>query len=324
MSDIQSEIEFTLALPRPMDLSDVRVRERVEARAKDLWETEEGRRWECVWPMTSGPVDEVVAITSRPLAAVVYFPDGIKSAEGQKVAADIAAEGFSIVEYDPVHNQAIAALLDPLTAKVRERIREAFGAKDPWDVEIAVRWGTHGGRRYMRDLLILRAPKVEESKRRDVWSSRIKDIMPPLPGFVWRYRQEEMGAVHLEQAEDLLNKMFPFDEDVTTFVAPTTPWHVGVDEDGEEVLIDVAGSAHMLIAGATRSGKSVSTYGLITHILRMGPCAQLLVEVRQEPHVGHCRAPRSPPRLREGWRLGPHLPEPHRRVQGQPRREWRR
>ncbi len=68
--------------------------------------------------------------------------------------------------------------------------------------------------------------------------------------------------------------------DVTAFATPvavTDPWHVGEDEAGEPVLIDLAAGAHLLVAGATRSGKSVGTYGLITHVLRMGSAARLLV-----------------------------------------------
>jgi hypothetical protein len=68
--------------------------------------------------------------------------------------------------------------------------------------------------------------------------------------------------------------------DVTEFATPvavTDPWHVGEDEAGEPVLIDLAASSHALVAGATRSGKSLCTYGLITHVLRMGPAARLLV-----------------------------------------------
>ncbi|WP_300389805.1 FtsK/SpoIIIE domain-containing protein [uncultured Nocardioides sp.] len=84
--------------------------------------------------------------------------------------------------------------------------------------------------------------------------------------------------VQLLGRDPLARGMAPVD--VAQFAEPVEvvePWHVGFDEDGEPVELDLAGSAHMLIAGATRSGKSVCTYGLITHVLRMGASARLLV-----------------------------------------------
>lgn len=69
----------------------------------------------------------------------------------------------------------------------------------------------------------------------------------------------------------------PFTIDPSTRIDPETPWVIGVDEDGVDVAYNIAAGAHMLIAGATRSGKSVCTYSLITHVLRMGDSVRLLV-----------------------------------------------
>lgn len=74
-----------------------------------------------------------------------------------------------------------------------------------------------------------------------------------------------------------LPDLVPFDEPVEDAVSTTTPWRVGVDDQGRDVLVDIARGGHILIAGATRSGKSVSTYGLITHLLRMRGAVRLLI-----------------------------------------------
>lgn len=68
-----------------------------------------------------------------------------------------------------------------------------------------------------------------------------------------------------------------FDLDVTESVSVYEPWVLGPDEYGDDIEVDLAGGAHIGIFGATRSGKSVTTYSLVTHILRMGPCARLLI-----------------------------------------------
>lgn len=60
-------------------------------------------------------------------------------------------------------------------------------------------------------------------------------------------------------------------------ILPTTPWFVGIDEGGMRIEVNLVDGAHLLIAGATRSGKSVCTYGLLAHVTAMGPSAQLYI-----------------------------------------------
>lgn len=88
----------------------------------------------------------------------------------------------------------------------------------------------------------------------------------------------EAGLIFLHFAMiDTLKMDVPFGSDMDELIAPDTPWVAGIDEFGEKVEVNIAAGAHMLIAGSTRSGKSVSTYSLIAHILRMGSSVRLLV-----------------------------------------------
>lgn len=63
------------------------------------------------------------------------------------------------------------------------------------------------------------------------------------------------------------------------------PWVIGRSEEGSLVTLDMASGSHTLIAGATRSGKSVCVYGLLTHLLRMGDSVRLLVADPNETTV---------------------------------------
>jgi hypothetical protein len=74
-----------------------------------------------------------------------------------------------------------------------------------------------------------------------------------------------------------LAEVVPYTVDIGTQITPDTPWIIGPDLDNNPVTYDIAKNAHLLIAGATRSGKSVCTYSLIVHVLRMGDSAQLLI-----------------------------------------------
>ena len=44
---------------------------------------------------------------------------------------------------------------------------------------------------------------------------------------------------------------------------PVLPWRLGVSASGEDVVLDLADSVSYLVQGSTRSGKSVSVYGLL-------------------------------------------------------------
>ncbi|AQX81542.1 hypothetical protein BWO91_17635 [Plantibacter flavus] len=76
---------------------------------------------------------------------------------------------------------------------------------------------------------------------------------------------------------DPLEAIVPYNDDPSEPVAPDTPWSIGIDESGGDVQMNLAESAHIMIAGATRSGKSVLTYSLLAHVIRMGTSARLLV-----------------------------------------------
>lgn len=75
---------------------------------------------------------------------------------------------------------------------------------------------------------------------------------------------------------DPLKDIVPYSADPTTEITPDTPWVIGPDEDGTIIDYDFAANAHLLIAGATRSGKSVLTYSMLTHLLRMGDSVRVL------------------------------------------------
>lgn len=86
------------------------------------------------------------------------------------------------------------------------------------------------------------------------------------------------GLVQLAfNLHNALKDIVPFTVDPGTPIPSSTPWHIGRDATGKDLVYDIAKNAHLLIAGATRSGKSVSTYSLITHLLRMGDSVRLLV-----------------------------------------------
>lgn len=265
-----------VTLPPGTDLANPSTRRSVEAGVKRRL----GPSWECLWPIPGAPtLDSVTAINARPGEQYVDLKGtGVRSSMGGAVVSKLAAMGLDLVDFHPVEEYAIAAHLDPRVVKIRNALSTLMKWSDPWMLEIAIGWAEHNGAAFPQDVLVLRSGPIDASKRRDEWLGRIRDVVPPLAGFVWRYEQGETPTeIRLVQVEDRLNALLPYDVDVSTLIAPTAPWHVGVDEDGMDVDLDISGSAHMLIAGATRSGKSIAAYGLLAHVLRMGDCARLLI-----------------------------------------------
>lgn len=55
------------------------------------------------------------------------------------------------------------------------------------------------------------------------------------------------------------------------------PLHMGKDATGETLSIDLADCPHLLVAGATRSGKSVFMHSLLTGLIATAPHTQLLL-----------------------------------------------
>lgn len=194
--------------------------------------------------------------------------------DARQVAALAHSRGLTLVEWREHDSRAHVARIDQRTLTLRERLADRIGCP-AWDLELSVDDHDRASR-----VVIVRSPVMrrEPEKRRAFWLGQAADLLPAPSGYVWRYEESlSHGACALLLARDVLVKPLPYADDPTTSVRPETPWQVGIDEQGHPVEINLAASAHMMIAGATRSGKSVCTYGLLTHVARMGDHAQLLV-----------------------------------------------
>lgn len=193
-----------------------------------------------------------------------------------EIDAHAAQHKSRLVEYDEHAHTAVVAQLSRQTAQTRDRIAELLSAR-PWDVEFVAVRKADGA---IESVTITRAPLASSDgqKRKDFWLDQIPRLFAAPPGHIWRYAEDaHRGSTTMTCALDPLRAMVPYTTDPTTSALPTEPWFIGVDEEGNGVSIDLANSAHLLIAGATRSGKSVCTYGLLTHVLRMGDSVRLLV-----------------------------------------------
>lgn len=78
-------------------------------------------------------------------------------------------------------------------------------------------------------------------------------------------------------ATDPLAEVVPFTVDPSVQISVDEPWIIGRDTEGEGISYSFPDNAHAIIAGATRSGKSVCTYSAIVHLLRMGNSVRVLV-----------------------------------------------
>ncbi|MGY3567963.1 FtsK/SpoIIIE domain-containing protein [Sinomonas sp. RB5] len=216
----------------------------------------------------------------RPSAETWTLPAGVSPTAGARYAALAESRGATLVEWAPYDRQAFVARITPAAKTLRDRIAPDLKA-EPWDVEIRLKYGaTEAGDGYVAGVDVLRGRRhvTDPKRRRDEWMSLIATMCPTPADYLWTYREDGLtGAISFRCIADPLEGIVPFTVDPTQSVTADEPWHVGRDENGDPVLVDLAASAHMLVAGTTRSGKSVGTYSLLTHVLRMGDSARLLV-----------------------------------------------
>lgn len=192
----------------------------------------------------------------------------------RQVAALARSRGLTLVEWREHDSRAHVARIDQRTLTLRERLADRIGCP-AWDIELSVDDHSNVSR-----VVIVRSPVMrrEPEKRRRFWLGQAADLLSAPSGYVWRYEESlSHGACALLLFRDVLAVPLSYTEDPTIPTAPDTPWRVGIDEEGQPIEVNLASSAHMMIAGATRSGKSVATYGLLTHVARMGDYARLLV-----------------------------------------------
>jgi hypothetical protein len=190
------------------------------------------------------------------------------------------AQGARVVDFDDNTRRAVVAKLSQDVQDLRGRLAALMGAQ-PWDVELTLEHASGPGvRPFVSTVSVGRSPIAsrDPEKRRAFWLDQATSILQTPAGYMWRHAENALtGMTTLSCIHDPLEAVIPYSADPTTQIEPHTPWRIGADEDGEPVEIDLAASAHMLVAGATRSGKSVTTYSLLTHILRMGDSVRLLV-----------------------------------------------
>ena len=191
------------------------------------------------------------------------------------IDAQARAQGKVLCEWDPLNRNAFVAELPALWLALRDRLA-ALLKLETWDVEIAVIPNALDGQPGIVE--VVRYPAdLKAADRVDRWLTALRALIP-ITGAYWKVQDDvASGRMQFERTVDPLADTVPYTVDPSTMIDPSTPWELGIDEDGDPVSIDLARSAHLLLAGATRSGKSVLTYSLLTHILRMGPTARLLV-----------------------------------------------
>ena len=185
-----------------------------------------------------------------------------------------------LVELREANRTATIALLSPEVQQVRDQLARIGGVR-PWEIEFTINEGLRrAGERTVESVTIVRSPVAsrDSAKRKEYWLEQIPLLFPTPTGHMWRYSEDSMaGTSTLTCLKDPLEKILPYSADPSTEISPYVPWKIGTDEDGSVVEINLANSSHMLIAGSTRSGKSVCTYSLLTHALRMGEAVRLLV-----------------------------------------------
>jgi len=277
---------IAVRLPDGTDTSDPDVRRRAQARLRrsfaELHGEDLARRIVLLWPTmpdtdsTDGAGPIVTVVDPRPNARTRPIDGTGRSLDVKGfIAAGEASGHGALVEVNEVARTVTYAHLDPAVSGLRDRLAQAAKV-DPWQVELACRKDRAGR---IASIQVLRAPWIEDpSKRRSTWLTRIQDREPCSDGRTWRYHDVDgVNQVRLDLETDPLDIVVPWAEDPSAQVSPSTPWRLGVDENGRWIDIRLDTMAHGLIAGATRSGKSVATYSLMTHVLRMGPAARLLV-----------------------------------------------
>jgi hypothetical protein len=183
-------------------------------------------------------------------------------------------QGKALCEWDPINRSAFVAELPPVHMALRDRLA-ALLEVETWQIEIVVVPDPHDS--FPRIVEVLRYPAdLRAEVRIERWLTALR-ALAGIPAY-WKVSDDiAAGRMIFERTTDPLAEIIPYAINPRTTIAPSTPWGIGIDENGEAVSIDLAGSAHLLLAGATRSGKSVLTYSLLTHVIRMGPKARLLV-----------------------------------------------
>lgn len=215
-------------------------------------------------------------LSHRPGHQIAHLHPSVSATRGAEVDAVLAeAYGLRVVEWRPEERVACCAALRPRTAELRDSLCRELGIKDPWGIEIGVVANEDGPQR----VVVFRSPGFgDATKRTEAWTDVSALLLPASAGERWRVDDDpEARVVTLIREQDPLLLPLTYDEDPSLRIPATTPWRLGRDEAGQDIRLDLASSAHGLIAGATRSGKSVATYSLITHVLRMGGAARLLV-----------------------------------------------
>lgn len=212
----------------------------------------------------------------RPGHQIAHLHPSVSATRGADVDAVLAeAYGLRVVEWRPEERAAYCATLRPRTDELRDSLCRELGVKEPWSIEIGVTADQTGPQR----VTVFRSPRFgDATKRTEAWTDVAALLLPASAGERWRVDDDPAArVVTLIREHDPLLLPLTYDEDPSQRIPVTTPWRLGRDEAGQDIRLDLASSAHGLIAGATRSGKSVATYSLITHVLRMGGAARLLV-----------------------------------------------
>jgi hypothetical protein len=205
-------------------------------------------------------------------------PNQTADAYALNVFAQNLPRPLMLLAFDAHALKAVAGVLPTPVRRVRDRLAELQGAK-PWDVEIEMD-GPTSETPSVTGLRIIRAPAVsrDAGKRHAFFQDFVTAQFGTPTGHLWKFAERASdGRIEIRCIPDPLFDVVPYSGDPTAVSDPTTPWVVGMDEEGQKVEINLADSAHMLIAGATRSGKSVCTYSLLTHVLTMGDRVRLLV-----------------------------------------------
>ncbi|WP_168218472.1 FtsK/SpoIIIE domain-containing protein [Nocardioides eburneiflavus] len=212
---------------------------------------------------------------ARPGECVGTLEVGITESRAEELDATLrASDGLALVQWRKGERVVHLAALDTETLTERGRIADWLSCK-PWDLDLLVT--TDGAD--VTGWHATRVPAVRDpEKRRQTWLTMANDLHPSPDSRTWTITDRSgEGEIEMRLIVDPLDVIVPFNLDVTETITPDTPWVVGIDEEGGNIEINLALSAHALIAGATRSGKSVCTYSLLTHVLRMGDRARLLV-----------------------------------------------
>jgi len=206
----------------------------------------------------------------------------VPASAGSRYAHLANEQGLQLVEFHPLARRAVVAPLPPLNRALINFLATELGSPVQ-DFELTVAFSSGGDPATVK---LTRTPVApDRAKQHSRIAALVEDFFPVDATRVWR-ADSTASALTLTCGVDVLRSTIPFDVDVSQGVAVTEPWVLGIDDSEKVVSMDLANSAHLLIAGATRSGKSVCTYLLLTHVIRMGDSARLLVADPNDTTVG--------------------------------------